>query len=102
MPLNLRSDWTLYGAVGALALVAIGLVVLPILLARPASPALPFNPSAPVVGPGQPNQPGQPNNPGPLTSPPQFVAAGARVTWYSWLGTDARCAADRHGRVGRP
>ena len=83
MPLNARTDWTLYGAVGALALVAIGLVVLPILLARPASPALPFNPSAPVVGPGQPNQPGQPNNPGPLTSPPHFVAAGARVTWYA-------------------
>jgi hypothetical protein len=78
-----QTDWPLYGAVGALALVALGIVLLPILLFRPAGPALPADQLGPVVGPQQPVGPGVPQNPGSLDSPPQFVSTGVRLTWYA-------------------
>jgi hypothetical protein len=83
---NPRADWTLYGAVGALALVAVSIVLLPILLFQPGAATGPADPNAPVVGPTPPfgpGQPGVPQDPGSLDSPPQFVATGARLTWYA-------------------
>jgi hypothetical protein len=78
-----RPDWALYGAVGALAIVAVSIVLLPILLFRPASAIGPGDQTGPVVGPSQPQGPGVPQNPGSLDAPPQFVNAGVRLTWYA-------------------
>lgn len=90
----------LYGALGALLVVAIGMVTLPLLLSRPPAATGPQgNPSGPVVGPGQPNQPGQPNNPPSLDGPPPFVAPGVRLTWY---GAAAAVANSRFAWIEEP
>jgi hypothetical protein len=94
------SDRMLYGALGALLVIALGMVTLPLLLAQPPAATGPVgNPSGPIVGPGQPNPPGQPNNPPPLDAPPPFVAPGVRLTWY---GAAAAVANSRFAWVEEP
>ena len=86
--MNQQSDLRIWGALGALLIVAFVVYTAPFLIRPAASPGSPIGqPNFPgqPTNPGLPNNPGQPVNPGQpaVAGPPTWVQPGTRITWYN-------------------